>query len=134
MKKNMLQIFTRTLYIIFAIGTIILLWMVYNHIDGRMALYFGMAYVFLTLFLIVYVPVVTILSSRKLQWVDVKKRLFKFFVLFIVFGASNYVFDYAFRPSNIDLLRNFSIALGLAFGISFIDVTLKKKRSSVDGK
>ncbi|NMM63752.1 hypothetical protein HBE96_13935 [Clostridium sp. P21] len=127
MKKGMLSMVTIILYILFAIGTVIMLWMVYNHIEGKIALYFGMAYVFLTLFLIVYVPIVTIFNSRKLKWVDIKKRLFKFFILFIVFGALNYVFDYIFRSSNVDLFRNFSIALGLAFGISFIDITLKKK-------
>lgn len=118
---------TRVLYILFAIGTIILLWMVYNHIDGKMALYFGIAYVFLTLFLIVYVPIVTIFNLRKFKWFYVGKRLYKFFILFVVFGTLNYAFDYIFRSSSINLFRNLSIALGLAFGISFSDIILKKK-------
>ncbi len=118
---------TKSLYILFAIGTIILLWMVYNHIDGKMALYFGIAYVFLTLFLIVYVPIVTIFNLRKFKWSYVEKRLYKFFISFIVFGTLNYTFDYIFRSSSINLFRNLSIALGLAFGISFSDIILKKK-------
>ncbi|EFG88776.1 hypothetical protein CLCAR_1521 [Clostridium carboxidivorans P7] len=118
---------TKSLYILFAIGTIILLWMVYNHIDGKMALHFGIAYVFLTLFLIVYVPIVTIFSLRKFKWSYVEKRLYKFFISFIVFGTLNYAFDYIFRSSSINLFRNLSIALGLAFGNSFSDIILKKK-------
>ncbi|WP_176718882.1 hypothetical protein [Caloranaerobacter ferrireducens] len=54
------------------------------------------------------------------------KRLLKFISLFILLGALNYGFDYVFRPSNVNLYREFSIALGVAFGITFIDVIFKK--------
>jgi len=89
-----------------------------------------MGYFFLTFFMFLYVPFITILNSRKLKWVEIRKRLFKFIAVFILFGALNYGFDYVFRPSNIDLFREFSIALGLAFGGSFIDVTFLKKIES----
>ncbi|AKA68176.1 hypothetical protein [Clostridium scatologenes] len=126
MKKDILSVLTKILYIVFIIETIILMWIVYNHIAGKIALYFGISYIFLTLFLIVYVPIVTIFNLKKLKWSYVRKRFFSFFILFVVFGALNYTFDYIFRPSSINLFRNISIALGLAFGISFSDVVLKK--------
>lgn len=126
MKKDILSVLTKILYIVFIIETIILMWIVCNHIVGKVALYFGISYIFLTLFLIVYVPLVTIFNLRKFKWSYVRKRFFRFFILFIVFGTSNYTFDYIFRSSSINLFRNLSIALGLAFGISFSDILLKK--------
>lgn len=128
MKKNRVLIFNRILYILFAIGTIILLWMTYKDIDSRIAFKFGIGYLFLTFFLLLYIPFITILNLRKLKWIEIRKRLFKFIALFILFGTLNYILDHVFRPSNIDLFREFSIALGLAFGISFIDVTFLKKK------
>lgn len=128
MRKNTVLIFTRILYILFGIGTIVILWMSYRGTGGSGALGFGIAYLFLTLFLLVYIPFITILNLRKLKWVETKKRLFKFMGLFILFGVLNYAFDYFFRPSSIDLFREFSTALGLSFGISFIDITLCKRK------
>ncbi|SMB85199.1 hypothetical protein SAMN00017405_1617 [Desulfonispora thiosulfatigenes DSM 11270] len=79
--------------------------------------------------MILYVPFVTILNSRRLKWIEIRKRLLKFIALFAMFGVVNYVFDYVFRPSNIDLFRAFSNALGLSFGISFVDVIFLKKKN-----
>ena len=127
MKKNTVLNVTKVLYIQFIIGTIITLFIVYSHIDSSIAFKFLMGYLFLTIFLILYVPFITILNSRKLKWGEIRKRLIKFITLFILYGALNYGFDYVFRHSKIDLFRESSIAFGLAFGTSFIDVTLKKR-------
>lgn len=127
MKKNSLSFFTKTIFTIFFIGTIIMLFIVYKKVDNSIAFKFLIGYVLFTFLLLIYVPVVTVINSRRLKWVDIKKRLIKFFVIFILFGALNYGFDYFFRPEKIDLLRQFSVAFGSAFGISFIDVTLLKK-------
>lgn len=126
MKKN-LSFFTKTIFAIFFIGTVITLFIVYKEIDNSISIKFIIGYVIFTFLLLIYVPVITVINSRMLKWVDVKKRLIKFFTVFIIFSALNYGLDYFFRPEKIDLLRQFSIAFGLAFGISFIDVTLFKK-------
>jgi len=127
MKKNAVLVLTRTLYTLFITGTLISLFIAYKDIDSNLAFKFVMGYLFFTFFMILYVPFVTILNSRRLKWVEIRKRLFKFIALFALFGAVNYVFDNVFRPSNIDLFRAFSNAIGLAFGISFIDVIFLKK-------
>lgn len=127
MKKNKILIFTRILYMLFAIATIISLFIVYKDINGNIAFRFLIGYVFFTFFFIIYIPIITILNSRKLKWIEIRKRLFKFIILFILFGASNYGLDFIFRPSKIDLYREFSIAFGLSLGIAFIDVTFLKK-------
>ena len=130
MKKNTTLNFTKILYVLFIIGTIISLFIVYKNIDSSITFKFVMGYFFLTLFMLLYVSFITILNSRKLKWVEIRKMLFKFIVAFVLFGALNYGFDYVFRPSNIDLFKDFSIALGLAFGGSFIDATFLKKKEN----
>jgi hypothetical protein len=130
MKKNKVLVFTKILCILFIIGTIISLVIVYKDISGSSAFKFLMGYLFLTFFLLLYIPFIIILNSRKLKWVDVRKRLFKFIALCVLFGGLNYGLDYVFRPSNIDLFREFSIALGLAFGASFIDIAFLKKKEN----
>lgn len=130
MKKNTALVFTKILCILFIIGTIISLFIVYKDIGSSSAFKFLMGYLFLTFFLLLYIPFIIILNSRKLKWVEVRKRLFKFIALCILFGGLNYGFDYVLRPSNIDLFREFSIALGLAFSASFIDVTFLKKKEN----
>lgn len=127
MKKNTLLNFTRILYILFAISTIILFWMVYTDIENEIAFKFGIGYMFFVFFLLLYVPCVTIFNLKKLKWAEIRKRIFKFISLFIIFGSMNYSFDYFFRPENMDLSRELSTAFGLAFGLSFIDITCFKK-------
>ena len=127
MRKNSTLIFTRILYGLFLIGTIITLLIVYRHINTNISFKFLIGYVLLTFFLLLYVPVITIINSRKLKWVEIRKRLLKLLILFALFGISHYFFDFFSRPSKIDLFRELSTALALAFGISFIDVTFLKK-------
>lgn len=129
MKKNTWLSFTRVLYGIFTAATIIAFIIVYKDIDSSIALKFLIGYLFLVLFLLLYVPLITIINSKKLSKAEVRERLVKFLVWFLLLGAVGYGFDYIFRPSKVDLLREFSIALGIAFGISFIDVTFLKKNT-----
>mgnify|MGYP001320564781 FL=1 len=127
MKKNAVLVLTRTLYTLFITGTLISLFIASKDIDSNLTFKVLMGYLFFTFFMILYVTFVTILNSRRLKQVEIRKRLFKFIALFALFEAINYVFDYVFRPSDIDLFRAFSNAIGLAFGISFIDVIFLKK-------
>ncbi|HCX61964.1 MAG TPA: hypothetical protein DHU59_05950 [Clostridiales bacterium] len=130
MKKNKDLVFTRILYVLFVIATIISLFIVYKDVNGNIAFKFITGYVFFTFFFIIYISIITILNSRKLKWIEIRKRLFKFIILFVIFGASNYSLDFIFRPAKIDLYREFSIALAFAFGISFVDVIFFKSKEN----
>lgn len=130
MEKSKVLIFTRILYVLFAIATIISLFIVYKDINGNIAFRFLIGYVFFTFFFIIYMPIITILNSRKLKWIEIRKRIFKFIILFVLFGALNYGLDFIFRPSKIDLYREISIAFASAFGISFIDVIFLKSKEN----
>jgi fucose 4-O-acetylase-like acetyltransferase len=113
---------------LFGIGTIIAMVIVYKNIDSSIAIKFLMGYLFFTIFSILYVFSITILNSRKLKWIDLRKRLIKFITLFILYVALLYIFDLVFRHSNIDLYKELSIAFGVAFASSFIDVMFLKKK------
>ncbi|WP_291547777.1 hypothetical protein [Clostridium sp. HMP27] len=112
MKKNKLLIFTRVLYSLFIIGTIVVLWMICKDVHSSIAFKFGMGYLFLTFFLILYVPIITILNARKLKWVNIRERFFKSIISFITLWALGYAFDWIFRPSKVDLFRGLPIHLG----------------------
>ena len=127
MKKDRLLGFTRVLYGIYMMATIVVLVMVFNKIDGRIGFNFLGGYIFLTFFMLIYVPVITVVNSRKLKWIDIRKRILKFTGLFILFACLNYGFDYLFRREAITLLRIFSNSVGLAFGLAFMDVIFLKR-------
>lgn len=127
MKNNSLAFLTKTIFALFFIGTIISLFIVYKDIDNSIAVKFVIGYAIFALLLLIYVPIITVINSKRLKWVEIRKRIFKFILLFAFFGALHYGFDYFFRPEKMDLLRQFSTAFGLAFGMSFIDVTLLKR-------
>lgn len=58
------------------------------------------------------------------------KRLTRFIMIFLLVGIFNYILDKIFTPSDINLVKNFSIALGLAIGVSFFDVILLKNKEN----
>ena len=130
MKKDRLLGFTRVLYGIYMMATIVVLVMVFNKIDGRIGFNFLGGYIFLTFFMLIYVPVITVVNSRKLKWIDIKKRILKFAGLFILFACLNYGFDYVFRREAITFLRGFSNSVGLAFGLAFMDVIFLKRTAT----
>lgn len=126
MKKNIILNFTRILLGLFIVGTIISLFIAYKNIDSRSVFIFLMGYLVLTIFLLIYIPIITLLNLRKLNRVEIRRRILKFFALFVLFSALNCGLNYFFRPSSIDLVKVFTNSLGLSFGISFIDIIILK--------
>ena len=119
--------FTNLLYILFGIGTIASLFIVYKDMDGIFAFRFVMGYMFLTFFLLIYTGIVTVLKLKRLKWTEIKKRILRFTFLFILFSGLKYGIGYFFRSSAPDFYGIFSTSFGLSFGISFIDIIFSKK-------
>lgn len=128
MKENGTLLFTKILYAVFAIGTIILLFIAYKDVHNRIAVRFGIGYIFFAFFMLLYIPFITFYNLRKFKWIEIRKRLFRFIALFILFSASNYGLNYFFTPLNADLYKSFFHAFGLAFFISFIDSTFFRNK------
>lgn len=121
---------TRFLYSTFLILTIIMLFMVYKDFSGKMGLTLGMIYVFFTFFIILYTIIIIVVNLKKSKHKNIVKRLTRFIMIFLLVGILNYILDKIFTPSDIDLVKNFSIAFGLAVGVSFFDVILLKNKEN----
>ena len=132
MEKDRVIIFTRILFVLFAVGTVISMVIVYSDADGKLAYNFLLGYVFLAFFMLLYTPIVTIINSRKLKWTEIRRKILRFFVFFILLSILNFGFDYLIRPYDIDAFRIFSNAFGVSFGITFIDVVFLKKTESLE--
>ncbi|WP_040327977.1 hypothetical protein [Clostridium ihumii] len=130
MEKNKLVKCTRFLYSTFLILTIIMLFMVYKDFSGKMGLTLGMIYVFFTFFIILYTIIIIVVNFKKSKDKNIVKRLTRFIMIFLLVGIFNYILDKIFTPSDINLVKNFSIALGLAIGVSFFDVILLKNKEN----
>ena len=128
MKKNKVLLFTKFLYGLFIITTIVSIFIVYKNIDNDISYKFLVSYVILAFFMLLYVPFITIMNARKFKWVDIRRLIFKFISIFVLFSISNYAFNYMFRPSEIDLFKVFSTSLGISFSLAFIDITFSKKQ------
>lgn len=121
---------TRFLYSTFLILTIIMLFMVYKDFSGKMGLTLGMIYVFFTFFIILYTIIIIVVNLKKSKDKNIVKRLTRFIMIFLLVGIFNYILDKIFTPSDINLVKNFSIALGLAIGVSFFYVILLKNKEN----
>lgn len=130
MEKNKLVKCTRFLYSTFLILTIIMLFMVYKDFSGKMGLTLGMIYVFFTFFIILYTIIIIVVNLKKSKDKNIVKRLTRFIMIFLLVGIFNYILDKIFTPSDINLVKNFSIALGLAIGVSFFDIILLKNKEN----
>jgi amino acid transporter len=120
--------FTGIIYLLFIIGTIVTLLIVFGSIDNSISAYFLGGYAFFAVIIVLYTIFGTILNLRKLKWVEIRKRLLKFIIYFILFGVINFIFDYFFRPTNIDLFREFSTPFGFALAVSFYDIIAFSKK------
>lgn len=130
MKRNIVTFLTKLIVTLFIIGTVIMIFFAYSNVKGSIVSKIGMCYLWLVIIMFIYIPFVTILNSTKLKWSEIRGRLFRLIVIFIVFGTLGYFFDYVFRPEKVDLFREFSIAFGVAFGMTFVDVIFLKNKKN----
>ncbi|MFN7253542.1 MAG: hypothetical protein ACK4M9_22625 [Anaerobacillus sp.] len=115
------------LHIVFWVGTILTVFIIYKDIDTSLSFRFIIGYVIYLLLYAIFSIYLIIANTRKLNWIHIRKRFFTFITWFISLSAVHYLIDYFFRHSEIDVW-GFTIPLGLALGLAFSDLmTLKKK-------
>ncbi|AOR25121.1 hypothetical protein [Clostridium taeniosporum] len=129
-KKNKLLLFTKILYSICIIWTIISFIIIYSNINNNISSKLVIGYGLFIFFMLLYIPIITLFNARKLKWNSLKRILKKFISLFITFFIVNCAFDYIFRSYNIDVFNSFYHALGLSFGLAFMDVIFFKKENN----
>ncbi|MES9803925.1 hypothetical protein, partial [Priestia megaterium] len=64
---------------------------------------------------------------HNVKWCNLRKRLFKFSGLCISFSAAIYIFNYIFRPSEIDIY-DFGTPLAVALSLTFFDLMFFKNK------
>ena len=125
MKNNIS--FTKIIYLLIIVATIIKGFIVYKDIDSKVAIGFVVGYVIFLFVYLLFTIFITIYNSRKFKWIELRRRIFKVAIYFITISVLNYILDYFFRPSEIDLFKILTRAFAIAFGICFSDVMFFKK-------
>lgn len=131
MKKNKKLLFTKFLYGLFLLATIVTFFIVYKNIDNAISFKILIGYLFLTFFMLIYVPFIAIVNIRNFKWVYIRKRIVKFIIIFILLSTLNCFFGYIMRPSKIDLFSIFSTSLGVSFGIVFSEIIFFKDKNKI---
>ncbi|NFH80006.1 hypothetical protein FDA09_01550 [Clostridium botulinum] len=121
MKKSILSKFTKIIYILFAILTIIVLFSAYNNIDNKFIVKIAIGYVIFTFIFLIYIASIFILRIKKLKWTEIRKRLVHFLTTFIGLWVANVLFTYLIK-NEVNILNHIYTPLALAFGISFFDL------------
>ena len=128
MKNNIS--FTKIIYLLIIVSTIITCFIVYRDIDSKVAIGFVVGYVIFLFGYLLFTIFITIYNSRKFKWMELRRRFFKVAIYFITISILNYILNYFFRPSEIDLFKILTRAFAIAFGICFSDVMFFKKKEN----
>ena len=127
--RNKKLLLTKILYGLFLLSTLVIIFIVYKDIGNDISFNFLLGYLFFTFFMLIYIPGVTIMNTRSFKWTKIKVSLVKFISILLFLTAINYGFDYLVRPTEINLIRNFSTSLGLSFGLAFFDIIFLKEKN-----
>ena len=128
MKNNIS--FTKIIYLVIIVSTIITGFIVYKDIDSKVAIGFVIGYVIFLFVYLLFTIFITIYNSRKFKCIEIRRRFFKVAIYFITISVLNYILDYFFRPSEIDLFKILTRAFAIGFGICFSDVMFFKKKEN----
>jgi len=125
MKKNISL--NLILFIVFLVGTILTMLIIFKDIDTMLSFIFIIGYViYLVLYGLFSISLV-IVHTRKLSWIQIRKRLFKFIFWFIFLSVEQCLIYYFFRPSGMGVW-DLVIPFGVSFGLAFFDLIFWKKK------
>jgi hypothetical protein len=125
MKKN---IFTSTMYVLGIVGLIITLFIVYKNFDNQFATKFVIGYVIFLILFLFYFVALSIINLRKLKWVDIRKRLYKFVISFVISSCLAFIFYYLKKPSEINFYKILFSPLTISLGLAFSDLPFLRKK------
>lgn len=111
------------------LSTVIISVIVYMDIDNSFSFGFILGYVFFIILASLYLIITFIINIKNIKWSELRKRLFKFIGLFISFSAAIYIFNYLFRPSEIDIY-DLGTPLAIALSLTFFDLIFFKDKEN----
>ncbi|MBT2664974.1 hypothetical protein J7J00_05665 [Bacillus sp. ISL-4] len=115
------------LFIVLLAGTILTIFIIYKDIDTSLSHKFIIGYVIYLLLYGLFSIFLVIANTRKLNWIQIRKRFFTFIIWFISLSALHYLLSYFFRRSEMDVC-DLVIPLGVSFGLAFSDLMSWKKK------
>ncbi|WP_409305022.1 hypothetical protein [Peribacillus sp. SCS-155] len=115
------------LFILFLAGTIVIVFIINKDIDTSLSFKFIIGYVIYLLLYVLFSIFLVIAKTKNLNWIQIRKRLFTYITWFISLSAAQYLIDYFFRHSEMDVW-DFGIPLGVSFGLAFSDLMTWKKK------
>ena len=124
MRQNIVTSIICTLCVL---STIIISFIVYMDVDNSFSFGFILSYVFFIILASLYLIITFIINIKNIKWCNLRKRLFKFSGLCISFSAAIYIFNYIFRPSEIDIY-DFGTPLAVALSLTFFDLMFFKNK------
>src|SRR6476660_860417 len=89
------------LFIVFLAGTILTIFIIYKDIDTSLSLKFVIGYVIYLLLYGLFSISLVIANTRKLNWIQIKKRLFTFFIWFISLSVAHFLIYNFFKRSEM---------------------------------
>ncbi|MDQ0884667.1 hypothetical protein [Peribacillus sp. V2I11] len=114
------------LFIVFLAGTILTIFIIYKDIDTSLSFKFIIGYVIYLLLYGLFSLFLVIANTRKLNWIQIRKRFFTFIIWFISLSALHYLLSYFLRRE-MDVW-DLGIPLGVSFGLAFSDLMSWKKK------
>ena len=115
MKKNFIAILMYTLGIV---GLIITLFIVYKNINNSFATIIVLGYVIYLVLFLFYFVIGTILNIGKIEWVDIRKALYKIIISFFLISCLSLIYYYLKKPSEMNfhkVLFSFSYITWFSF-------------------
>lgn len=115
------------LFIVLLAGTIFTIFIIYMDIDTSLTHKFIIGYVIYLLIYGLFSIFLVITNTRKLNWIQIRKRFFTFIIWFIFLSTLHYLLSYFFIRSEMNVW-DLGIPLGVSFGLAFSDLMSWKKK------
>ncbi len=116
------------LFIVLLAGTILTIFIIYMDIDTSLSHKFIIGYVIYLLIYGLFSIFLVITNTRKLNWIQIRKRFFTFIIWFIFLSTLHYLLSYFFIRSEMNVW-DLGIPLGVSFGLAFSDLMSWKKKA-----
>lgn len=130
MKRKLSTRISIGLTILFIIGALATAFIIFKDIRNEIALKFIGVYVIFIFVYIIGMILITIFNLRFLKRTEIRKRLVRFFLIFISFATLNVLLTYLIK-GEFSILDHLDTAFGMSFGITFIDVLFMKKKEEL---
>ncbi|WP_057915822.1 hypothetical protein [Peribacillus muralis] len=125
--KNYLS-FNVILFMAFLLGTILTIFIIVKDIDNSLSITFVIGYVIFLFLYVLFSIMLIFVNIRKLNWIQIRKRLLTFIIYFVSLNALHFLFSYFLKRSEMDIW-DIAGPLGVSIGLAFSDLMTWKRKA-----